>query len=194
MSVHPLFLAKCSQNRQTKIDKNYYFALSLLVLCRVLFWIWSPEFAHSTRSNFTDDLEYSNINNVSHFRHIHVCGTQWRSGDLGRTNERTEAMRGYEPGHHGAQCRPEVSVPMTAKDHCPEKRRSRDRYSTRLPLLPGGWRCIEDVLCRPRSRDQRCSAERAWEMEWVHSFWKCTQEELVFYHDPVGYQPGVHWW
>ena len=23
-------------------------------------------------------------------------------------------MRGYEPGHHGAQCRPEVSVPMTA--------------------------------------------------------------------------------
>ena len=24
-------------------------------------------------------------------------------------------MRGYEPGHHGAQCRPEVSVPMTAK-------------------------------------------------------------------------------
>ena len=24
MSVHPLILAKCSQNRQTKIDKNYF--------------------------------------------------------------------------------------------------------------------------------------------------------------------------
>ena len=58
--------------------------------------------------------------------------------DLGRTNERAEAMRGYEPGHHGAQCRPEVSVPLTAKDHGPEKRKSRDRASTRLPLLPGG--------------------------------------------------------
>ena len=28
----------------------------------------SPEFAHSTRLNFIDDLEYRNINNVSHFR------------------------------------------------------------------------------------------------------------------------------
>ena len=27
MSVHSLILAKCSQNRQTKIDKNYFFAL-----------------------------------------------------------------------------------------------------------------------------------------------------------------------
>ena len=27
MSVQPLILAKCSQNRQTKIDKNYFFAL-----------------------------------------------------------------------------------------------------------------------------------------------------------------------
>ena len=57
---------------------------------------------------------------------------------LGRTSGRAEAMRGYEPGHHGAQCRPEVSVPLTAKDHGPEKRRSRDQASTRLPLLPGG--------------------------------------------------------
>ena len=51
-------------------------------------------------------------------------------------------MRGYKPGHHGAQCRPEVSVPMTAKDHGPEKRRSRDRYSTRPPYCYEA----EDVL------------------------------------------------
>ena len=34
-------------------------------------------------------------------------------------------MREYEPGHHGTQCRPEVSVPLTAKAHGPGKRRSR---------------------------------------------------------------------
>ena len=35
------------------------------------------------------------------------------------TNARAEAAREYEPGHHGAQCRPEVSVPLTAKVHGP---------------------------------------------------------------------------
>ena len=61
-------IIKCHCQMSLSNDKCHRYVLSLLVLCRVLFWIWSPEFAHSPRSNFTDDLEYNNINNVSHFR------------------------------------------------------------------------------------------------------------------------------
>ena len=43
LSVHPLILAKCSQNRQTKIDKNYFLRSlkvpgCLLLMCVHLKW------------------------------------------------------------------------------------------------------------------------------------------------------------
>ena len=43
----------------------------------------------------------------------------------------------------------------------------------------------------PEIKDAQLKELERWS---EYSFWKCTQEELVFYHDPVGYQPGVHWW
>ena len=41
MSVHPLVLAKCSQNRQTKIDKNYFVCALRVPGCLLLIYTYT---------------------------------------------------------------------------------------------------------------------------------------------------------
>ena len=82
----------------------------------------SPEFTHSTRSNFIDDLEYRNINNVSHFRRDSRVRSEGQVTLLGLT-KKAVGVEGEQARPGWTTSRPEGSVLLSAKDPGPELRR-----------------------------------------------------------------------